>query len=90
MEPQRAEHLWNRPNAIDFTNASTPCAATPLLWFISFLIVGRALAGRSAAQARARIRASMNRHRSTSVARLRPRSPRANVDAGTALAVFFV
>jgi membrane protein len=42
-----AEYLWHRLNALDFINLGMLFAATLLLCFIPFLIVGSALAGRS-------------------------------------------
>jgi membrane protein len=49
-----AEYLWNRLNALDFVNGGMLFAATLLLCFVPFLIVGDALAGRSIAQTIAR------------------------------------
>src|SRR5215471_19092282 len=49
-----AEYLWNRLNALDFINQGMVFAATLLLCFVPFLIVGAALAGRPVAAGLAR------------------------------------
>src|SRR5512135_1417268 len=44
-----AEYLWHRLNSVDFINQGIIFGATLLLWLGALLLVGGALAGRSAA-----------------------------------------
>ncbi len=85
-----AEYLWHRLSAVDFINQGTLFAATLLLCFFPFLIVGNALAGRSTAASLAR-RVGLNRQAAADVGHLfAPAATTSNAVTGTASVVFFV
>jgi membrane protein len=85
-----AQDLWTRLNAVDFINAGMLFAATLLLGFVPFLIVGDALAGRSIAQTIGR-HSGLNAQASADFDHLfASASTTHSAVAGTASAVFFV
>jgi membrane protein len=85
-----AEYLWNRLNAVDFINQGMLFAATLLLCFFPFLIVGNALAGRSTAAGLAR-HAGLNRQAAADFGHLfAPAATTSNAVTGTGSVVFFV
>jgi membrane protein len=85
-----AEYLWNRLNALDFINLGMLFAATMLLCFIPFLIVGDALAGRSTVHTLAR-HAGLNEEAAADFGHLiAPSATTYNAVVGTASIVFFV
>ena len=85
-----AEFLWNRLNALDFINQAMLFAATLLLCFFPFLIVGTALAGRSTAATLAR-HTGMNKQAAADFSHLlAPTAATYNAVVGTTSVVFFV
>jgi membrane protein len=85
-----AQYVWNRLNAVDFINLGILFAATLLLCFIPFLIVGNALAGRSTAHTLAR-HTGVNEQAANDFSHLfAPSAATYHAVVGTASMVFFV
>src|SRR5262249_8428375 len=84
-----AQYLWDRLNAIDLITLAILFAATVLLCFVPFLIVGNALAGRSTVHTLAR-HAGLNEEAAADFNHLiAPSATTFHAVAGTASVVFF-
>lgn len=85
-----AEYLWQRLDSVDFINQGMLFAATLLLCFFPFIIVGSALAGRPIANGVAR-QSGMNKQAAADVGHLFASSATtSNAVVGTTSMVFFV